>query len=380
MSIYLDHAATTPLDPRVSEAMYPYYTQLFGNPSSIHSYGRQARDAVDQARLQVAATLRSDPSQVIFTSGGTEANNLAIMGVAAWCKKKGKNHLITSQIEHQAVLETCKHLETTGFRVTYLPVDSMGVVDLDALRQAITPQTALVSIMYGNNEVGTIQPIRQIIDIAHAFGVLVHTDAVQAFGSEDLDLTKLPVDLLTISAHKVNGPKGVGALYLAKGVPIEPLLFGGSQEKRRRPGTENVPGIVGFGKAAEIMMAERKKHQTKMWELRRVFLEELSKQDVEFVLNGHPKQTLPHICNISFLGMDTETLLINLDLEGIACSSGSACTSGSLTVSHVLQAMHLPEERTRSAIRFSFGKGTTEEELKLVAIKVAQIIRRLTTS
>jgi cysteine desulfurase len=380
MSIYLDHAATTPLDPRVSEAMYPFYTQLFGNPSSIHFYGRQARDAVDRARSQVAAALHADPSRIIFTSGGTEADNLAIMGVAVWCKKQGKNHIITSQIEHQAVLETCRHLEKNGFHVTYLPVDSQGVVDLDALRQAITPQTALVSIMYGNNEVGTIQPIQQITEIAHAFGVLVHTDAVQAFGSEDLDLTKLPVDLLTISAHKVNGPKGVGALYLAKGVPIEPLLFGGSQEKRRRPGTENVPGIVGFGKAAEIIVAERAKQQTKMWELRRVFLEELSKRDVAFVLNGHPKQTLPHICNISFLGFDTETLLINLDLEEIACSSGSACTSGSLTVSHVLQAMHLPEERTRSAIRFSFGKGNTEEELKLAATRVAQIIRRLTTS
>ncbi|SFJ01172.1 cysteine desulfurase family protein [Thermoflavimicrobium dichotomicum] len=380
MAIYLDHAATTPLDPRVREVMLPYLTDFFGNPSSIHRFGREVRQAIDRARMQVADALQADPSRIVFTSGGTEADNLAIIGVAAWYKEQGKNHVITSQIEHHAVLDACKYLEREGFQVTYLPVDSQGMIRLADLQQAITPQTSLISIMYGNNEVGTIQPIQEIGEIARSKGVLFHTDAVQAFGMEEINVEQLPVDLMTVSAHKINGPKGVGALYFSKNVHLLPRVFGGAQEKRRRPGTENVPGIVGFGKAAEIAKAERTQHREHMWHLRKRFLDELTAQGVSFVVNGHPDLTLPHICNISFPGMETETLLINFDLEGIACSSSSACTSGTLTVSHVLKAMRLPEERTRSAVRFSFGKGNTELEMEQAAEKTAKIIRRLTTS
>ncbi|WP_420824116.1 cysteine desulfurase family protein [Thermoflavimicrobium daqui] len=380
MAIYLDHAATTPIDPRVREAMMPFLDDFFGNPSSIHQYGRKVRLAIDQARLQVAEALQADPSRIIFTSGGTEADNLAIMGVAAWYKEQGKNHVITSQIEHHAVLDTCRYLEKIGFDVTYLPVDSTGVVDVEALRKAITPKTSLISIMYGNNEVGTIQPIEEIGNIAHSYGIVFHTDAVQAFGLIDFQIERLPVDLVSVSAHKINGPKGVGALYFSKKVHLLPRVFGGTQEKRRRAGTENVPGIIGFGHAAKITKENRLAHQEEMWQLRKLFLSELKKQEIHFVVNGHPENVLPHILNISFPDIDTETMLINFDLEDIACASGSACTSGALSVSHVLEAMRLPQDVTNSAIRFSFGKGNTKEEIKQTVEKTAKIIRRLTTS
>ncbi|MFC7441378.1 cysteine desulfurase family protein [Laceyella putida] len=377
MAIYLDHAATTPIHPQVKEAMLPYLEGVFGNPSSMHQYGRTVRMAIDQARDQVAYALGAEPSQLVFTSGGTEADNLALLGVAAAYADKGKKHIITSQIEHHAVLDACRYLERNGYDVTYLPVDDTGLVDPDQLRQAIRKETALISIMMANNEIGTIQPIEQIGQVARERGVLFHTDAVQAFGSLEIDVERLPVDLVSVSSHKINGPKGVGALYLSRQVKLVPRAFGGSQERRRRPGTENVLGIVGFAKAVELSQATRVQHMEDMRALRRAFVDELERFQVPFVVNGHPTQMLPHILNISFPGTDSETLLMNFDLEGIACASGSACTSGTLEVSHVLKSMHLPIDRTRSAIRFSFGRGNTVAEIKRAAEITANIVNRL---
>lgn len=377
MGIYLDHAATTPIHPQVKEAMLPYLETEFGNPSSMHQYGRSVRMAIDRARDQVAEALGAEPGQLVFTSGGTEADNLALLGVAAAYAEKGKKHLITSQIEHHAVLDACRYLERIGFDVTYLPVDETGMIDLDQLRQSIRDETALISIMMANNEIGTIQPIEQIGTIARERGVLFHTDAVQAFGSLTIDVNQLPVDLVSVSSHKINGPKGVGALYLSRHVRLVPRTFGGSQERRRRPGTENVIGIVGFGKAAELTQATRAQHAEEMLVLRQTFVDELARRRVPFVINGHPTQRIPHILNLSFPGMESETLLMNFDLEGIACASGSACTSGTLEVSHVLKNMHLSDERTRSAIRFSFGRGNTVAEIKRAAEITANIVNRL---
>lgn len=378
MAIYLDHAASTPVHPEVRQAMLPYLDEYFGNPSSLHRFGRDARQAVDEARDKLAGALGAEPGEIVFTSGGTEADNFALIGAAMAGRKRGKDHVITSAVEHHAVLETCRHLERIGFRVTYLPVDETGEVRLDALREAIDDRTALVSVMYGNNEVGTLQPVEVIGEIAHGHGALFHTDAVQAFGYEPLNVRELPVDLLSVSSHKINGPKGVGALYVAKGVSLIPHMFGGSQELRRRAGTENVPGIVGFGKAAEIAAASRREHVEQARRCRDAMIRVWEKEGIDFVVNGHPRRHLPHILNVSFPGTETEILLMNLDLEGIACSSGSACTSGTLEVSHVLKAMNLPGEVLRSAVRFSFGRGNTVEEVTRAAETTARLVRRLT--
>jgi cysteine desulfurase len=378
MAIYLDHAASTPVHPEVRQAMLPYLDEYFGNPSSLHRFGRDARQAVDEARDKLAGALGAEPGEIVFTSGGTEADNFALIGAAMAGRKRGKDHVITSAVEHHAVLETCRHLERIGFRVTYLPVDETGEVRLDALREAIDDRTALVSVMYGNNEVGTLQPVEVIGEIAHGHGALFHTDAVQVFGYEPLNVRELPVDLLSVSSHKINGPKGVGALYVAKGVSLIPHMFGGSQELRRRAGTENVPGIVGFGKAAEIAAASRREHVEQARRCRDAMIRVWEKEGIDFVVNGHPRRHLPHILNVSFPGTETEILLMNLDLEGIACSSGSACTSGTLEVSHVLKAMNLPEEVLRSAVRFSFGRGNTVEEVTRAAETTARLVRRLT--
>lgn len=378
MSIYLDHAATTPIHPKVKEAMLPYLDQAFGNPSSIHQYGRQVRSALDLARDRIAGCINADPGQIVFTSGGTEADNLALFGVLEAERKKGKNHIVTSRIEHHAILDTCHYLEKIGYEVTYLPVDRAGMVRPEALRESVKPQTALISIMYGNNEVGTIQPIRELGEWAREHQVFFHTDAVQALGVEKIDVKQLPVDLLTISSHKINGPKGAGALYFSPKVQLIPRMFGGAQERRKRAGTENVLGIVGFGQAAELAGKFHKEHRDKITKLRQLFLDKLAMSGIKHVVNGHPGQTLPHIVNISFPGTDSETLLMNFDLEGIACSGGSACTSGTLEVSHVLEAMHLTPEVTRSAIRFSFGWENTEEEVKKAVQTTVRIVRRLT--
>lgn len=377
MPIYLDHAATTAVLPEVKEAMLPFLDEKFGNPSSIHHYGRVVRVEIDQARNEIAKELNADPKQILFTSGGTEADNLALLGVAFRRKEDQKDHIITTKIEHHAVLDTCRYLERCGFRITYLSVDKEGRVDVDQLRKAIDQKTALISVMYGNNEVGTIQPIREIGEMAKEAGVLFHTDAVQAFGVEKIEVDELMVDLLTLSSHKIGGPKGVGALYVAESRSILPQMFGGYQERRKRPGTENVPGILGFGKAVAISSKRRAAYRFHLKEIRQRFINELQNRRIRFVVNGHVDDVLPHICNISFIGIDSETMLINLDLNGIACSSGSACTSGSVERSHVLEAMNLPKEVMDSAIRFSFGYQTTVDEIVETAKVVEQIIHQL---
>lgn len=374
--IYLDHAATTPMAEEVIEAMLPFFREGFGNPSSIHQWGRRAKSALDQSRNTIAQVLGTEPNHIIFTSGGTESDNLAIIGVAFANQERGR-HIITTQIEHHAILHACEYLERFGFEVTYLSVDRSGKVSLDELCSALRPDTILVSIMYGNNEVGTIQDIQTIGNILRERNIYFHTDAVQVIGTIPINLRKLPVDMLSISAHKLNGPKGVGALVRTPYVKSLPLLHGGAQEKRRRAGTENVAGIVGFAKAIEIQ-AEQMESKRELYQLfRKTMIEQFTVANLPFIINGHPTDRLPHILNISFIGTDTESLLFNLDLEGIAASSGSACTSGSLEPSHVLQAMHLSEEALRSAIRFSFGSTNTLEQIEIAAKKTIEIVQRL---
>ncbi|SDX01461.1 cysteine desulfurase family protein [Paenibacillus sp. PDC88] len=378
MNIYLDHAASTPVHPEVAEAMLKVMTGQFGNASSVHAFGRAAKRTVSSARDKIAAFLGSFPDELIFTSGGTESDNLAIFGALSAHENNGK-HIITTSIEHHAVLHSFEQLEQEGYEVTYLPVDSYGLVSTDDVRSAIRPDTILISVMYANNEVGTIQPIEEIGSIAREHGVLFHVDAVQALGSVPINLHALPVDMMSFSAHKINGPQGVGALYLRREVKLNPIAFGGLQERKRRAGTENMAGIVGFATAVELAASHMEERTAHDLELRSVFLEELSKEvgEGEFVLNGHPEQVLPHIVNVSFPSVKTETMLMNLDVEGVACASGSACTSGSLTRSHVLEAMQLPEEIMDSAIRFSFGLGNTKKDLVYTAQKVGTIIKRL---
>jgi len=375
--VYLDHNATTPLDPFVLEAMLPYYKDIFGNASSIHEPGRLARKGIDEARVKVASLLGAkDPDEIIFTGSGTESDNYAIKGAAAALKSRG-NHIITSSIEHQAVLNTCKFLENSGWRVTYLPVDKFGVVDMEELKKSITAQTILISIMYANNEVGTIQPIDQIAKIAKEKGVLFHTDAVQAAGKTPVDVSKLGVDMLSLSAHKIYGPKGVGALYLRKGLKITPLLHGGHHEKNRRAGTENVAGIAGFGKAAELAAKNMREEVTNIKALR----DRLEKGILEKIkytyLNGHPENRLCNTANISFEFLEGESIILNLDMEGISVSTGSACTSGSLEPSHVLTAMGIDTVRTQGSIRFSLGKWNSEEDIDYVIRILPPIIEKL---
>lgn len=376
MAIYLDHAATTPVHPDVRDAMVPFLEAQFGNPSSIHQFGRDVQSAMDEARNVIASGLNCGPRQVVFTSGGTEADNTSLIGVATANRDKGK-HIVTTTIEHHAVLDTCRFLEDIGYRVTYVPVDETGRVSAEAIEGVLTDETTLISVMFGNNEVGTIQPITEIGEIARKHDIYFHTDAVQAFGMVPIDLSELQVDLLSVSAHKINGPKGVGALYVNQDVKFVPHQFGGSQERKRRAGTENVPGIVGFGKAAEIALAGMEEKRKAFLDMRQAMLEVWEESGIEFVVNGHGTSFLPHILNVSFIGVDTESMLMNLDLEGVACASGSACTAGSLETSHVLQAMNLPEEVISSAIRFSFGLGNTVEQVKEAAGKAVNIVNRL---
>jgi cysteine desulfurase len=381
-SIYLDHAATSPLRPQVLEAMTAALGEWFGNPSSIHAFGRDARRALTEARDCIARALGCKPGQLIFTSGGTESDNLAVIGTALKQRTAGKTHIITTKIEHHAVLGACRQLEKCGFDVTWLPADSSGKVDPDDVARAFRSDTALVSVMYGNNETGAVQPVEAIGRLCRERGVPFHVDAVQALGSVPLHLSELPFDLVSFSAHKINGPKGIGLLYVADGVPLQPLLFGGNQERRRRPGTENVPAAVGFAKAVELAALEAPDKQRKMRELRELFVETLRAETggAGVVVNGHPEARLEHIVNVSFPGIDKETMLMNLDLAGIAASGGSACTSGSLEDSHVLEAMGLAPELVRSAIRFSFGYGTTAEEVAQAAKKTGTIANRLRNS
>ncbi|QRG69458.1 cysteine desulfurase family protein [Brevibacillus choshinensis] len=374
--MYFDHAATTPVHHRVVEAMTPYLTQVFGNPSSVHGFGREARKALEAARDQIAAFMDADPQSLIFTGSGTEADNLAIIGGAMAQKERGR-HVITSQVEHHAVLHACEYLEQAGFEVTYLPVDETGSVRLADLKEAIRPDTVLVSIMYGNNEVGTIQPIEEIGAFLREKGIIFHTDAVQAFGVLPVRVRQLPVDMLSVSAHKINGPKGVGALYVAKKVPLSPIMHGGSQERKRRAGTENLAGIVGFAEATRVTSEEMDDRVSKYRRMKEEMEAVWKEAGIAYQINGHPERVLPHVFNVSFIGVHTETMLMNLDLVRIAASSGSACTSGSLELSHVLTAMNLDESIATSAIRFSFGITNTIEEAKKAAQAVASIVKRL---
>ncbi|HPT83559.1 MAG TPA: cysteine desulfurase NifS [Limnochordia bacterium] len=373
--IYMDHAATTPVRPEVLEAMLPYFNSEFGNPSSVYSWGRAARKALDNARDQVSALLGASPSEIVFTSGGSEGANLAIKGVA-WADQNRGKHIITSAIEHHAVLDAVLWLEKQGFEVTILPVDEYGLVSPAQVEAALRPDTILVSIMHANNEVGTIQPISEIGAIVRRHGAKFHTDAVQTAGVLDLNVEALNVDLLSISAHKFYGPKGVGALYVRKGVRLSPLIHGGGQEKRRRAGTENVAGIVGLAKAFALAQEEREQENARLIKLRDRLISGLSRIPHTRV-NGHLEQRLPNNVNVCFGFIEGESMLLNLDLRGIAASSGSACTSGSLDPSHVLLAMGLSHEIAHGSLRLTLGRENTEEDVEFVLQEIPGIVERL---
>ncbi len=375
-TVYFDNSATTRTDPAVVEAMLPYFSEQYGNASSIYSLGRESRKAVEHAREQVAGALGCMPQEIYFTSGGSESDNTAIRGIA-WAKKDKGNHIITSAIEHPAVLETCRQLEKEGFRVTYLPVDPDGVVDLDALKAAITPRTTLITIMYANNEIGTIQPVDEIGAIAREHGVIFHTDAVQAVGNVAIDVNASHIDSLSLSAHKFYGPKGIGALYVRKGVPFQRFMQGGHQERNKRAGTENVPAIVGLGKAIEMAYEDLEVHNAHVKALRDYYVAQVEEKIPYIKRNGHPEKRLPGNSNISFRFIEGEGLLLNLDLKGICASSGSACTSGSLDPSHVLMAIGLPHEIAHGSLRISIGKNNTKEEVDYLVENLVEIVNRL---
>jgi cysteine desulfurase len=374
--IYLDHNATTPLRGEALEAMLPYLCDAYGNPSSIHRFGQAAKKGVEEAREKVAHLIHARPIEIVFTGGGTEADNLAVKGVVHFNKGRG-GHLITSSIEHHAVLSACQHLEKEGFRVTLLPVSRDGMVDPDDVKGAIRPDTILISVMHANNEVGTIQPIEEIGEIARTRGILFHTDAVQSVGKIPVDVEKLGVDLLSMSAHKMCGPKGTGALYIRRDVKIEPQIHGGHHEMNRRAGTENVAGIAGFGRAAELVEAELEEGPERMRLLRDTFWEKIRERIDHVHLNGHPEKRLPNTLNVSFEFIEGESTLISLDLQGIAASTGSACTSGSLEPSHVLVAMGVPRSAAQGCLRFSIGRGTTYEEIDRTVVVLAETVHRL---
>jgi cysteine desulfurase len=374
--VYLDCAATTPMRDEVLETMLPYFNIKFGNSSSIHWFGQEARGAIEEAREKVAALVSGRGEEIVFTGSGTEADNFAIKGTV-YARERNGNHIITSSIEHRAVLESCKFLERRGTNVTYLPVDKYGMVDPEDVRRAITEKTVLISIMHASNEVGTIQPIAEIGKIARERGISLHTDAVQTAGHIPVNVDELGVDLLSISAHKLYGPKGVGALYIRKGTKLVSFMHGGEQERRRRASTENVPGIVGFGRAAELAQGELDIEAQRLISLRTQLIEGLIEQIDRLTLNGHPTKRLPNNVNVSIEFVEGESILLNLDLEGIAASTGSACTSGSLEPSHVLLAMGLPPEIAQGSVRFSLGKGTNKEDINYVLKVLPAIVGRL---
>lgn len=374
--IYLDYAATTPTHPAVVKAMLPYFTEKFGNPSAIYACAQETKAAIEDARSKVARLLGARDEEIVFTSGGTEANNFAIKGTAFANKRKG-NHIITNVIEHHAVLETCHFLEKMGYEVTVLPVDSYGMVSPDDVRNAITPKTILITIMMANNEIGTIQPIAEISRIAREAGVYLHTDAVQTACHLPIDVDALGVDMLAMSAHKFYGPKGVGALYIRKGTRLVSFMHGGGQERNRRASTENVPGIVGMGRAVELAMEEIDAEATRITRLRDKLIKGLFDKIDPLRLNGHPTKRLPNNVNISIAFVEGEAICLNLDVEGICASTGSACSSGSLEPSHVMLALKLPPEEMRSSIRFSLGKWTTEGEIDEVLEILPRIVSKL---
>lgn len=375
--IYLDHAATSPMHPNVIDRMMTVMSHDFGNPSSIHAFGREARHVLDEARSSIAKSIGAGRNEIIFTSGGTEADNTAIIGVANAYKEKGK-HIITTEIEHHAVLHTCQYLEKSGFELTYLPVNEAGLISVADLKAALREDTILVSIMFGNNEVGSVQPIAEIGQLLKGHPAIYHTDAVQAYGLMSIDVHELGVDLLSVSAHKINGPKGIGFLYIREGLKLSPHLYGGEQERKRRAGTESVPAIAGFSEAVLIAQNTMERKSAEYRHFKDVLLAVLDGADVQYEINGSSEHSLPHVVNLSFPGTNVESMLVNLDLAGVAVSSGSACTAGSIEPSHVLVAMFGKDsERTKNSIRFSFGLHNTEHVVRSAAETTVKIINRL---
>lgn len=374
--IYLDHAATTAARPEVVQEMLPYFTEYYGNPSSIYNFSAKSKEAINTARKVIGDSLHTDAANIYFTAGGSEADNWALKATAEAYGNKGK-HIITSRIEHHAILHTAEYLEKHGFDVTYVGVDENGIVKMDELKKAIRPDTILISVMFANNEIGTIQPVKEIGQLAHEHGILFHTDAVQAYGQVPIDVEDLNIDMLSASGHKLNGPKGIGFLYIRKGVKIRSFIHGGAQERARRAGTENVPGIVGLGKAVSMAMEtmeERSSHETAL----RDYLIDRILSEIPYVrLNGHRKKRLPNNVNISFQFIEGESLLIMLDMAGICGSSGSACTSGSLDPSHVLLAIGLPHEIAHGSLRLTLGDENTREEMDYVVDNLKRIVERL---
>ena len=374
--IYLDNAATTKTRPEVVDAMLPYFTEFYGNPSSVYDFSAEPKKAIAHARETIAGALGAKPNEIYFTNGGTESDNWALIATAEAYQNKG-NHIITTKIEHHAILHTCEYLENRGFSVTYLDVDEYGVVKLDELKKAIRPETILISVMFANNEIGTVQPIKEIGEIANKNGILFHTDAVQAFGHVPINVDECHIDMLSSSAHKLNGPRGVGFLYIRTGVKTKAFIHGGAQERKRRGGTENTPGIVGFGKAVEIAMATMKERTQQEKTLRDHLIERVMKE-VPFVrLNGHPSKRLSNNANFAFQFIEGESLLIMLDMDGICGSSGSACTSGSLDPSHVLLAIGLPHEIAHGSLRLTLHEEITMEQIDFTVESIKKIVARL---
>ena len=374
--IYLDNAATTKTAPEVVEAMLPYFTEFYGNASSVYGFAGNSKEAMAKARETIAASLGAKTNEIYFTAGGSEADNWALKATAEAYKAKG-NHIITTKIEHHAILNTAEWLEKNGFEVTYLNVDENGVVKLDELKKAIRPETILISVMFANNEIGTIQPVKEIGEIAKEHGILFHTDAVQAFGQVPINVDELNIDMLSSSGHKLNGPKGIGFLYIRKGVKMRSFVHGGAQERKRRAGTENIPAIVGYGAAVERAMRTMKERTEKEMELRDYLIDRVLKEVPYTRLNGHRTDRLPNNANFSFQFIEGESLLIMLDMEGICGSSGSACTSGSLDPSHVLLAIGLPHEIAHGSLRLTLSDETTKEDIDYVVEKVKEIVARL---
>lgn len=374
--IYLDNAATTKCAPEVVEAMLPWFSEYYGNPSSVYELAGKSKEAVDEARRQIAGVIGAKENEIYFTAGGTEADNWAIKAAYEACKEKG-NHIITSKVEHHAVLHTCQWLEKQGARVTYLDVDENGIIRLEDLERAITPETILITIMAANNEIGSVMPYKEIGMIAREHGILFHTDAVQAFGQLPIDVEECGIDMLSASAHKINGPKGCGCLYIRRGVKIRSFIHGGAQERKRRAGTENVPGIVGFGKAAQRAAATMEERTVKERRMRDYMISRIREKVPYCRLNGHPTLRLPNNVNFSFQFIEGESLLIMLDMEGICASSGSACTSGSLDPSHVLLAIGLPHEIAHGSLRLTLNEEITEQDVDFVVEKIAQIVEKL---
>lgn len=374
--IYMDHSATSPVDPEVFEAMKPYFQEEFGNASTLYKLGRDSKGAMENARARVASLIGAEPKDVIFTSGGTESDNIAIKGTAYKLKNKGR-HIITSNIEHPAVHETCKYLEKNGFEVTYVPVGTDGLLKASDVEAAIRDDTILITVMHANNEIGTIQPIAEIGKIAHERGILFHTDAVQSVGKIPVDVNALNVDMLSISSHKLYGPKGIGALYIKKGVRLEPLLHGGGHERGLRPGTENVPAIVGFGNACQLAEENLEEESARLTRLRDKLVDAVLKQNEEAYLNGDREKRLPGNANFRFTGIEGESLILHLDSKGIAASTGSACSSAKLEPSQVLMAIGLEEVEAHGSLRISLGRENTEEDIDHLITSIKEVVDTL---